>query len=303
MWRTFVGWMDRREDALTLALVRVAAGTVVGTHLLHMQLLGVPALVWVDVDHGGLRDLGGPLIERLGGPTPETIAWLVPATIGAAFLMAIGLFTRLSVLLTWFGFRVLGDLNGHAGGSYDELIQNTLFLVLLSGSEGRLSLDARIFGPPRVVPAWPRYLMVVQLAWMYFATALQKLSIHWVPWGDLDALWYILQQPTWQRIPFTWAWPLYPLTRLATLGTWLFEIAAPLLPLALILRADRTRPGRLRALLNRLDFRTRYLVVGVLLHLGIEATMEVGPFSFATWTLYLACFHPDEWPRRLRRGG
>jgi len=301
MWRTFVSWMDRREDALSLAGVRVTVGLVVFAHLVHMAWLGVPGLVWVDADQGGFRDLGGPLIDRLGGPTPETIAWLVPATAWAALLMALGLFTRLAILLTWFGFRILGDLNSHAGGSYDELLQNTLFLLLLSGSEGRLSLDARLFGVSRLVPAWPRYLMVVQLAWMYLATGLQKLSIHWVPWGELDALWYILQQPTWQRIPFDWAWPFYPLTRLGTLGTWLFEMAAPLLPLALILRADRTRPGRLRAWLNRVDFRTRYLMVGVLLHLGIELTLEVGPFSFATWALYLACFHPDEWPRRFAR--
>jgi Na+-driven multidrug efflux pump len=124
----------------------------------------------------------------------------------------------------------------------------------------------------------------------------------------LDALWYILQQPTWQRFPLpmqslTWA---YPLTQAASLSVWAFEQAAPLLLLAYWYRETRERPGYLRARFNALDFRTLYLLFGVGMHIGIEALMEVGPFSIASLTLYLACFHPDEWSRlfnRLRMSG
>jgi hypothetical protein len=303
MWRTWVAWMDRREDALPLACVRIIVGLAIAGHLAHLLAVGAPALLWVDVSQGGVRALNNPLVDAIGGPTPETIAWLVPATLVAALLTALGVLTKVSVFATWFGYRALGDLNSHAGGSYDELIENILFLLLLSGCGGRLSLDARFGLARRVVPAWPRYVMVLQLAWMYVATALQKLSIHWVPWGELDALWYILQQPTWQRIPMTWLWPFFPLTRLATLGTWAFEITSPLLPLSLYFRATRTRAGRLRAILNRVDWRSRYLFVGVLMHIGIESTMEVGPFAMASLALYFACFHPDEYPGWLRRYG
>ena len=299
-WRAWVDWMDREEDALSLAVVRIVCGLTVAFHLLHLVYVGAPRLIWVEADLGGFRDLDSPLVNALGGATPDTLAWLIPATVVAAFTMAAGLATRLAVFLTWLGFRALADLNAHAGGSYDELLLNILFLLLLSGCGGRLSVDARLGWARSTIPAWPRYVLIFQLAWMYFATALQKVSIHWVPWGDLDALWYILQQPTWQRRSMTWLAPLHPLTRAATLLTWCFEVSAPLLPLAIWYRGTRTRAGRLRAWLNRLDWRTKYLTVGVGMHLGIEATMEVGAFTFATAALYAACLHPDEWAAAFR---
>lgn len=303
-WTAWADRLDTREDGLSLALVRIAVGAIVAGHLLHLQASGAIPLVWWDDDHGGLRDLHHPWIEALGGATPRTLGWLVPAVTASALAMALGFATRLTTVLTWLGFRTLGDLNGHAGGSYDELLINTLFLLVLARSGARLSLDRRFGGDPGPVPAWPRWLMVFQLVVVYTSTGFQKVSNHWVPWGDLDALWYILQQPTWHRTAMDGLWPLYPLTRVATLATWLFEVSAPLLLLAFWYRATRERPGWLRATLNRLDWRTTVLAVGVGMHVGIELTMEVGPFSFASLALYLACWSPDEWSalaRRLRR--
>jgi hypothetical protein len=105
------------------------------------------------------------------------------------------------------------------------------------------------------------------------------------------------------RFPRTWLQhgTIYPITRLATFGVWTWEQCAPLLLLAYWFRETHTRPGRLRALFNRYDFRSIYLLFGLGMHLGIEALMEVGPFSFASLTLYLACFHPEEWAGLRRR--
>jgi hypothetical protein len=141
----------------------------------------------------------------------------------------------------------------------------------------------------------PRYVLVGQLVLMYCTTGLQKVSIGWVPGGPLDALWYILQQPTWQRGSMRWLAPLYPVTQIATLTTWAFEVGSPLLLLAFWYRATRERPGRLRAWFNRHDFRTKYLALGLFLHLGVELTMEVGPFIGGVLALYTCCFHPGEW--------
>lgn len=304
-WATWTAWMDRREDALPLALLRILLGLVLAGHLAHLVWVDAPGLVWVDSAYGGMRSISHPTLARIGGATPETIGMLVNATIATSLLMAVGILTRLFTGLTWLGFGILGDLNGQAGGSYDELIQCALLLLTLSGCGGRLSLDARWGLARSEIPAWPRYVLVCQLVVMYFATGIQKVSAHWVPWGSLDALWYIFQQPTWQRIPMTWLWPAYPLTRLATIGSWLFEVGSPLLLLALYARATRTRGGWWRHTLNRLDWRGTVLLIGVAMHIGIEAAMEVGPFCPATVSLYLACFHPDElrrWPllRTLR---
>jgi len=139
---------------------------------------------------------------------------VVLVTASSALLFALGLFTRVFGVVAWLGFRTLADLNNHSGGAYDELVKNELFLLLLSGCGSALSLDALRTGARNVlVPAWPRYLLVFQLALMYWSTGMQKVSDGWVPGGHADALWYILQQPTWQRMEMTWMAPFYAVTR------------------------------------------------------------------------------------------
>lgn len=296
-WNFWVSILDRRENAHSLALVRIACGLIVCIHLSKLLYSGTTDWVWVDATRGGLRSLDPAWMSYFGGLTPNNVHVLVGIVAVAAFCMSLGLATRLSTLITWFGYDYLADLNNHSGGSYDELIKNTLFLLLLSGAGKALSVDARLRPSSALVPAWPRYLMVVQLVLVYWMTALQKVSSSWVPMGELDALWYILQQPTWQRIivPMGKLTAFYPLTQLATLSVWLFEQAAPLLLLSFWYRDTRSRPGWLRHAFNAHRFRDLFLFYGLTMHLGIEILMEVGPFSWATLTLYLACFHPDEW--------
>jgi hypothetical protein len=297
MWARWVAWMDRREAATSLAIVRVALGLVVTLHVARMAWTGGDQWVWLDAAHGGLRALTlGPLEA-----TPGNLRLVEGAAIVGGLLTVVGLYTRVGIALAWLAFGVLADANAHAGGSYDELVKNILFLLFWSGCGQALSLDAAVRGRTGLVTAWPRYLLVVQLVVMYASTGFQKVSNSWVPGGPADALWYILQQPTWQRADMTWLAPLFPLTQLATLGTWLFEAGSPALLLAFWFRDTRTRPGRLRALFNRLDARTLFVLAGLGMHFGIEATMEVGPFSPSAVALYACLLHPDEWARLARR--
>ena len=143
-----------------------------------------------------------------------------------------------------------------------------------------------------------------RLVLVYGTTGLQKLSAHWLPGGELSALYYIMQQPSWQRIDMAWLAPFYPLTQAATLTTWCWEICAPLLLLAYVFRSTRTRPGRMRGWMNTHDFRTLYAAFGIAMHLGIFLTMEVGPFTWISLAFYACLWHPDEWThvwRRLQR--
>lgn len=301
-WSRWVALLDRREAATALALCRIAVGLTVAGHVGRLIVLDADVLVWAHADHGGLRELDPGWLEHLGGLTPQNVRALTAVTVGGALAVALGLFTRASTLVTWLGFRTLADLNNQSGGSYDELLKNQLFVLLLSGCGNALSLDAlRRPESDRTATAWPRYVLMFQLVLMYWSTGMHKVSDGWVPGGKADALWYILQQPTWQRWDMTWAAPLYPLTQVATLGTWFFEVGAPVLMLALWYRHTRTRGGRVRAAFNRLDVRALFLAWGFLMHIGIEAGMEVGVFSFASLALYLTFWHPDEWAALARR--
>lgn len=294
-WRRLVALLSTQEDGLSLALVRILVGASVALHVANQWSTGAAALVWVDASFGGVREIRSPLG---GGMGPDELRVWMGATIAAGALLAGGVGTRLAAVLTWLGYRVLADLNGHAGGSYDELLKNILFLLVLADTGARLSVDALV-RPARRVSAWPRWLLVFQLVVMYTSTALQKVSDHWVPWGSHDALWYVLQQPTWQRWPMAWVAPAMPILSFATVTVWIFEIGAPVLILAFWYRLTRDRPGRLRAAFNRWDVRAWFLAYGFVMHLGIEATMEVGAFFPATMACYLACFSPDEWARAL----
>jgi hypothetical protein len=79
------------------------------------------------------------------------------------------------------------------------------------------------------------------------------------------------------------------------LSAWCFENGAPLLLLAFWYRRTRGRPGRVRALFNRIDVRSLYVAAGVLLHLGIWATLEVGEFLGYCLAYFACCFSPHEW--------
>jgi hypothetical protein len=293
--------LSETEDATSLALMRIVAGVTVTGHVVHTWWSGAAAWVWLDDEHGGLRNLTGAWLASVGGATPANVTAAMIVAIGAGIATTLGLYTRLAAALCWASWRVLADLNGHAGGSNDELMVAVLWLVLISGSGRALSLDAAWRGLRGPVARWPRWLGVLQLAVMYEATAVQKVSAGWVPGGPLDALWYILQQPTWHRAPMEWMAPAFVVTQVATLGTWLFEHAAPLFLLAFWFRRTRTHGGWLRAQFNRIDFRGRYLLVGVAMHLGIEASMEVGPFLGATMALYCCALAPEEWSALRRR--
>lgn len=294
-WSRWVAFLGEREEAHALAAARVIAGTTLAWHLASTWLAGVPEAVWVGARHGGYFRVDETWISWAGGATPGVVGTMVAVTCLAGVLLALGAFTRIAAVVAWLGFARLCDLNWQTGGSSDELLVNVLFLLMLSGCGNAWSVDAWRRGEERDTPAWPRRVLVLQLVIVYFATALQKVSSSWVPGGPLDALWYILQQPTWQKHDWRWLAPLFPLTRLATLVTWLFEMLSPLLLVALWLRRTADRGGRLRAAFAKVRFRSSYLALGFVLHLGIWATLEVGPFLGGILALYASCFRPAEW--------
>jgi hypothetical protein len=294
-WSRWVRLLEHREPATALALCRIVLGVTLVGHLVAMQTTGVAAAVWVDARYGGMATVAPRWLEWFGGATPRNVHAVLAVAVLSAALMVVGLFTRAAQVAMWATFRLLSGLNDDCGGASDDLLTNALFVLMFADSGRALSLDARLRGKRGEVPAWPRYVLIGQLVLMYWSTALHKLSSHWVPGGPLDALWYILQEPLWQRRPMRALAPAFPLLRVAALVTWVFEQTAPLLLLAFWYRATRARPGRLRALFNRVHFRTVYLLLGVALHTSILATMEVGPFFGAVMAFYACCVHPGEW--------
>jgi hypothetical protein len=268
---------------------------------------GLVPVLWLQPEDGGMRTLGqGPwLVSWLGGPSPEIVWPLVYGAMAGGLLLAMGIGGRLTSLLTLVCTVNVVNLNGHAGGSYDELLTNGLWLTVLGPGHHTLSVTARVragqWWPIVEVLAFPRWLVAWQLVLMYWATGLQKLSAYWVPGGESSALYYILQQPTWQRTDMWWLAWIYPLTQLGTTVTWFWEVLSPLWLVALVWSARPDRVGRVGRLANRIGLRWWFFGQGVLAHLLIWLTMEVGPFSFLSLAYYTAMVHPWEWERFRRR--
>lgn len=309
LWGRWVALLSRQEGGDSLAIFRIAVGLVGIYSVATVAWSGMVPVLWMDQKYGGYQEISKSwwLVDQLGGPTPTVIWGLVAVALLSSLLLALGLASRLSAFVALQAFLALTWANAAAGGSYDDLISNALWLLVLADSSATLSLRSRLrtgsWRSDAQVPAWPRYLIIGQIVVVYLTTAMQKLSAYWTPGGDYSALYYILQQPTWQRVDMRWVAPFFPLTQLMTAATWFWELGSPVLLLALWYRDTRTRPGRLRALFNRLDLRALYCAFGVLLHLGIFALMEVGPFTWITLSYYLALWSPDEWRALTRRRG
>ena len=307
-WARFTRAMAHREPATPLALFRIAVASIVLLSLLHMALTDVIEPILFGLDHGGVLPLkpSSPLWALLGRrATPELVLPLFWGTVAGSAALAVGLGGRLTALLVLQGCIALFAINGAAGGGHDKLLTNALWLLVLAPSTATLSLDARLrtgsWVSDRPVAAWARYLAIVQICLVYGTTGIQKLGAEWMPWGGWSALYYSLLLPSWARFDMTWIAWVYPLTQAATAATWLWEATFPLLLVCFWHRATRTRGGRLRQLSNRLDLRSAYVLMGVFVHVGIWATMNVGPFSWASLAYYLCLYHHDEWARLGRR--
>ncbi|MEM6928356.1 MAG: hypothetical protein AAF602_15590, partial [Myxococcota bacterium] len=240
-WNRFVGWIGEEEGATSLALFRIGMGLSILYTVGDMVRLGLVDVLWIDEDYGGMSSLGAGawLVGWFGGPSPTVVWSFVAGALGAGLAMTVGLGGRLTALLALLTTTNLVDLNGMAGGSYDELLANGLWLVLLGGGFRTLSVDAWL-GRREVWPVVPvvaivRWLAVWQLVLMYGSTGLQKVSAYWVPGGESSALYYILQQPSWHRVDMAWVAWVFPLTQLATTVTWFWEVCSPLWILALVL--------------------------------------------------------------------
>jgi hypothetical protein len=300
LWGAWVELLGRREPATSLARFRIAVALVMLYSLLSMVAAGLVEVMWVDAAYGGLQTLSTRhwLVGLLGGRTHATAWTLVGSGLLLSTLLAVGLGGRITALLALQVYYALTTASGTLGGGYDMLVTNALWLLVLSESTATLSLDCRLrtgrFTSDRPVPAWPRYLVILQLVVVYCTTGLHKLSPVWTPGGDHSALYWVFQEPTWRRFDMTWTaseW-VYPLTQLGTAVTWWWEVLAPLLLVIYWARHTAARGGRVRRVLNRFDLRVPWAAIGVSLHLGILVLINVGPFSWISLAYYLCLIPP-----------
>jgi uncharacterized membrane protein YphA (DoxX/SURF4 family) len=275
-WRAWVALMDRREPATALALVRI---------LLALVLL----IDYLEVWHVGLIE---PLYTRppegfaLGAAwLSANAAWAV-ATVSLA-LIALGAATRIACIGFVLASAALSHLTPDSESGLDMLARIVFVILALSRSNAKWSIDAVIWRRlgrvvPVEVPAWPRYLLLLQLVWVYFSGGLNKSAAAWGPFGGFTALANALSDPHAARFDPGWLGAVYPLTRVATALTMAFELGAPLFLLAY---AKRWR------------IRWVWIALGVSFELGIAVGLRLGSFPFGMLALYPVLLAPEAYAR------
>lgn len=232
---------------------------------------------------------GVPRINLLEGvvDTRVTVFFYVLMCV-AALLTALGLFTRVAsialfVLMVSFHHRSADIL--HSG---DTLMRQWVFFVALAPSGAAVSLDRLIklrkgLAPavPALVSVWPQRLVQFQLAIVYFTTVWHKWGGDM--WRDGTAVHYPWHLHEFDRFPFPQFLDTAPWVQINTYGTLLVELA-------------------LATLVFAKPFRKWVLLGGLLLHAGIEYTMNIPLFAFVICSGYISHYSGEEvtaWWRRL----
>jgi hypothetical protein len=274
-WRAF--WFTP-QPAYTLGLVRMAFGVVV----VAWTLAALPDLFQVFGKDGAAPknvslEYQWSVFEVWTGDKALLIGWVV--LLVSAIAMTVGWHTRLAAVLVFVLLTSVhrrGALIYNAG---DSVIAIIALVLALSCCGAALSLDQRrrtgSFWSAQTLAPWPVRLLQVQMSLIYLVSVQAKLY-GGRDWADgsaasyswrTDGKWALLEVPEWLSDSAI-------LVNVASWGTLLIELA-----IAVLVWNKRCRFWVLAA--------------GVVLHLILMATMNVGFFSLAMFVLYLAFIPPD----------
>lgn len=280
-------------------LYRFYGGNSLGDPALFEYQFEAPRWYW-SLLHG----VTDPLVFR-GAMT----AWIV-----ATALLLVGFWTRPSAVVVWALSTSFSTLNPYDDNAGDQVRGIALFYLMLCPCGAAWSLDALLArrrgrrppGPVYVYP-WALRLLVVQMAVMYFCNGFFKLF--GADWRRGDSLYYALNDLTLARWPYARLPIPVWLMRICSWSVLMWEISFPFVLMLPWWAAGlwRVRQFRAQLTLGLIRFlrrlRAAYLVFGVLFHLGIFVTMELGFFGPYMIALYLPLVRWERWAdgRRLSR--
>jgi len=294
LWRSWVALLDRRESPTALALVRVACAAVLLCDQLWVAHLGLVEPIWTPGPAGFATGFIG-WSQTLG-----LSAWGLWAIVVASLVcVMVGLGTRAACVVFVLASAQQAALAPNCESAIDQLMRIVFVILALSRCHAKWSLDGiilrRLNRPmPALVPAWPRYLLLLQLVWVYFSSGINKNSAMWGPHGGFTALANALMDPANGRLDPEVVVTMYPLTRVATALTMLFELTALLYLLWLYYAATREQPGRVRAWSQRLRLRWVWIGLGMSFQIGIAIGLKLGAFPYGMLALYPVLLLPPE---------
>ena len=273
-WSRF--WFEPTSTA-TLALFRIALGLLLVAWTISLG----PDLHAFFADDG-LRPTPSSagwiwsLFEIFGEGTAVYVVWGL--LLVGSICLVVGLFTRVAAVVVFLAVLSFQRQNDFVFNSGDFLIRNLTFYLVLAPAGVALSLDRwrrhrdDFWSFPLRAP-WALRLIQIQLSVVYVSTVWAKLRGD--TWNDGTAVSYALRVGDLMRFdaPSFLTDSLF-ISNLLTFGTIFAEAS-----IGILVWNRRARPW--------------VLLAGVLLHLGIELTLDVGFFSIAMFVLYLSFLSPE----------
>jgi hypothetical protein len=187
--------------------------------------------------------------------------------------MTVGFRSDLAVFTSFVGQVALTHWNNLPLSSAHQVVTVLLFCLIWAPTGQVWSLDAR-WGKriPQPAPAWPLWLMRVQIAIVYLSSGLHKFAFPM--WRDGSAVHWAMNLNLFHRFPSPWPASLVPLEAFLTWSTLFFELTFWVFVLF-----RRTRPW--------------ILLAGIGLHIGLFLSLELGPFSPLMIASYLCYLSPE----------
>ena len=215
----------------------------------------------------------------------EASAWFVLITYTlASFALMVGFKTRVSAIITFILLVSLQNRNYTILNSGDTLMRCMLFVLMLSPSGVKFSIDAWIRekkGLPKTesISYTTVRLLQLQFALVYFATTLFKLKGY--DWVDGTAVYYTSRLTNFQRFAIPLIFDLPSLTKFFTWTALAIEFA-------------------MGVLIWVKEWRKWVLLSGIALHMGIEITMSIGFFEWVMISAYILFLEADEIKKLIR---
>jgi len=285
-----------RLAALRIGLALVLLVDVVVQYLPHYaDYFGVGSLGSPEVfagrnsGHWHWSLLRGLEDSRLFGPI--LLLWAA-----AAVLLLVGWHSRLAALVAWVLSVSILNLNYGLHNSGDRIRSIVLFYLMLTPCGAVWSLHSFLRGralglrgqksssltpdscplTPTFVSPWALRLLFIQMALIYFFNGVYKIV--GPDWRSGEVLFSILGNVQWARWSFADLPVPFVVTKLLTWGILAWELGFPVLVIVKPLR-------------------TLTLLLGVVLHLGLAFTLDLGLFSFYMLCMYLPLIPWERWTK------
>jgi Vitamin K-dependent gamma-carboxylase len=276
--------------ANSLGLFRIAYSCVL---LATLAQLAPDALVWYGSQGVLSLDNAASVLQgtrlNLFYVLPETNAVVIGFFIFfamAAVSLLVGFRTRVASVIVWACLVSLHHRNVYVLNAGDHLLRTLSFFLMFAPAGKAYSVDRwlaiRRGASPDVplIPAWSQRLLQIQVCVMYLDSVAWKLTGK--EWIDGTAVYYITHLDEFRRFAVPAFFATLWFSRVATWGALAVEFAMGTLVWI--------RPIRRYVLLS-----------GVLLHLGLEYSMNIPFFQWAVLATYVLFLDDLKWDRHRKR--